>query len=437
MRILLAVFLLIFFVAIFFVYPAGDDYSLASLSLDYNIWDLYLHQYRTWSGRFVSNFPQALTHFFVDHLWFYRSFILFLLIFFTFSVSRLFSGCGKFAVCVPIIFLSACADLAQIFYWFTGGASYGLGLCFSILFTRGLIMKKHFAAILFLILSTGSAEVFIGINFLLIFALAGFKDKKWILYFAFWLAISLVIYLAPGTEVRSALFQNNHRVFYSAYMSAAQTIRFAGKALLFLPLPLAMIWIYINDFRWPAIEKLKSWQLFLLAFGPLFAACFMPYYATGILGQHRTPTVGQFYFISACLIFPVWLKNQSKWIDQVSLMKFYLKRRSSFLIFNSQFSIVRFTYLGMIAGFIFSGNSGNLIKEFISGSLQKNARLQQTRIDQIKESCQNKESTLYFEPLDTNALFVIDLSQNPNHWINIHQAKYLCPNGEIEIALEE
>jgi len=29
-----------------------------------------------------------------------------------------------------------------------------------------------------------------------------------------------------------------------------------------------------------------------------------------------------------------------------------------------------------------------------------------------------------------------DISQNPNHWININQAKYVCPDSEIAIERE-
>jgi len=291
----------------------------------------------------------------------------------------------------------------------------------------GVEVRAKILTILLISLSSGFNEVAMAVNiFLVIVFIPQLGKRIWIFLLPL-VIVSAFTILAPGNDVRSDLFANNHRIFYSFFMSLAQTIRFAGKSIIFLPFPLAMIWIHSKEFKWPIVNKIKAWQLVLIAFGPLFISAFLPYYATGILGQHRTPTVGQFYFIATCLIFPVWFKHQPKLKNRFRSLAHYTQRIPTLTINNSQLIIKRFALIGIIIGFLLLGNTGSLIRDSLSGSIQQNAHLQKSRIEQIENSCQSDQTTLSFAPLDTNALFVIDISQNPDHWININQARYLCP----------
>ena len=130
--------------------------------------------------------------------------------------------------------------------------------------------------------------------------------KKIILcHFAIALVSSSFVLLSPGNLVRAEEFPERYQFFHSLFYGSLQTIRFIGTWSLNYPFIALSLIIAANanklsnsfvrkiDYRLPLLGLLIS----------VFSASFIPYFATGILGQHRTINYVLFFFVVLWLLF--------------------------------------------------------------------------------------------------------------------------------------
>ena len=215
-----------------------------------------------------------------------------------------------------------------------------------------------------------------------------------------------LVYFAPGNENRGDSFEENHQFFHSFFYSGAQTIRFfttwlAAGTILIASLVYYPIHKKISD----EIPLLKSsfyvspLIAFLLSLSIIFISAFLPYWSTGILGQHRTMNIAFFFFILSWFIF---------------LTSFYNSKYSKWVEFSPKIKKILFTILCLTL--ILTHNGWNVLADLYSGNA-KNFDLQMNaRYEKIK----NMNTDLYL-PMIKNppkTIFIIDLGIYPKHWKN-------------------
>ncbi len=390
------VFLIPFLFIAFYAEPIADDYAYAYRLQIRPFWEAYSHEYFSWNGRFISNLLVLLNPYLIAYRWLYHlsglAVIISLVLSTCFLLKPFFKKNRAFAISsvTVVIYLGSSARISETIYWYTGTMTYTTGTILTVLaigclirFTRSPKLIWGILAGLCMVLSIGTNEVSMAVNLLLAGAYAyKYKRGRWAIVLVAAIAAFLV-FQAPGNEVRGQFFQNTHKVLYSTGMSILQTLRFTALSLAYLPLPLAAIYIWgrmdVESLNCNLIKFFEKWPTVLILaaiFTPLFLSAFIPYYSTGILGQHRTISFGQYYLTVGVLALPIIV---------------FVKRPSVF----------------------------SWVRRGVS---------RETQIIQAK-----RDTLLQFSPLDTTVLFVIDIDKNPNHWINAHQCSVLNPELNVRI----
>jgi hypothetical protein len=138
----------------------------------------------------------------------------------------------------------------------------------------------------------------------------------------------------------------------------------------------------------------------------IFVCVFPAYWSTGILGQHRTVNTAYFFFII------LWFINLTVWIN-------YFKNKANInFSLNNTIKLIFVLIIWLDISFTRNGY-GAAMDIFYNKA--RNFDKQMTRRYQIIE--QNKETDnefIYFKPIQEkpNTLFVLDITDNPEHWLN-------------------
>jgi hypothetical protein len=131
----------------------------------------------------------------------------------------------------------------------------------------------------------------------------------------------------------------------------------------------------------------------------IFIGAFLPYWSTGILGQHRTMNVSFFFFLLSWFVFLTSLYNSK-----------YLKWQN----LHSKIKILLFSMLCMTL--FFTQNGWNVWNDLYSGKAQSYNDQMNVRYEKIRKMNGDLYLPLIKNPPKT--LFVLDLTEDPNHWQN-------------------
>lgn len=437
-----------YFYLSFYIYPAADDYNYAFLTISKDWNKEYFNQYNTWNGRYASNILVLLNPIAFHNLIFYR-FIPLILIFFTFlsvyffidSVYRKqFENIVKvnIALTLTLFFLYVMPNIAEGIYWYTGAVTYQISVTLLIIYsalifrylTRRYIIGKAFHFILntiVIILVIGFNEIVMLILLLYHFVLmlfAFFKYEKNKSISVYWFIIvliaSLIIFLAPGNEVRASYFENNHQFFNSVLYSLLQTIRFLSDWISNLPFIIfSLITLYlfkkgnVEFFKVVSYSDILVWGLSIPLI--IFICIFPAYWGTGILGQHRTVNV-------ACLLFiMLWLVNLNLWMVYYKELPFFnnidkiLKDKTIIILF-----------LILLITMAVTKNGYNAFTDIYDGKARKYSKEMTERIEKMKGAKSKSIESIGVDPLKYKpaTIFVIDITADSDHWINKGYASY-------------
>jgi len=325
--ILLALFIP-YLILCFYAHPIADDYTYNSASL---FWRSQLEMYSFWNGRYVANFLVMCNPILFNSLFGYRFAATILLLLMPLSIYFLLSSVTEkalssfqkiiLAIVSTLLILSLMPSLAEGIYWYTGSVTYILG-CIVALFYVGAIVayyKKNFVinrvvhfscCIILLFIAFGFNEVqalllvvghlFVWLNIK--------RDKKirplLIVLLIFCAVFAATIFFSPGNYFRTSYFSNNHRLFYSLFMSLQYMVRFFFAWISYSPLWIASILFAPISFKltthltlFRELGRVKPFVFFFLLWGILFISIFLPCWSTGILGQYRTVNTACFFFI--------------------------------------------------------------------------------------------------------------------------------------------
>jgi hypothetical protein len=231
-----------------------------------------------------------------------------------------------FSLFVTLFYLNYQPNITEGIYWYIGIANYHLGnllllvqitlLLNALSATGKMKITLHAISLLLLVVSVGFNEVgallipsLYFLLFVLHFQLRSLDFRLSAVYCAVTIIASAFVFFSPGNFVRSVEFENRYSLLHSLLYATLQTIRFLAKWMLNVPFVLLSAVVIANA------SKLKNnvqadYRLLLVAIlAIVFCGSFLPYFATGVLGQHRTINYVFFFFI---LLWPLFLLSVSE-----------------------------------------------------------------------------------------------------------------------------
>lgn len=408
--------------------PAADDFTYSYRARTDGIVKTITDEYFGWNGRYSTDLLVTLNPIVKDSFSGYKiaPVVIVLLIllatyFFIRSINFKRGPALLLSLLFTSLFLNLMPDISEGIFWYTGAVCYQagnllalvhLGLYF--LYQSGRMVISRIFHLLLLI---GSLFFVIGFNevltayVILFYVLLFFLHKEnrpkiisvlLICTFIF----SALMFLSPGNSERESLFTENHNLFSSFINSGLQTGRFAfswifSPALLLTSLFFILIY---NQYKNSLIvfRTISPFLSTALLFSTIFIAAFIPYWATGILGQHRTINTACFFFIL------LWFCNLANWCEHYKKSNIKL----SPLLIKSFFIFIPLTLF-------FSGNTFSILNELRTGEAKRFDEQMQQRFNVLKDEGRKKTATEVSSISDRpKTLFVNDLSKDTLDWEN-------------------
>lgn len=415
--------LLPFFYLIWFTHPIADDFVFGFKAKTEGLVDLVKNTYLTWNGRYSGNFFIHLFTINIDSLVFYRAFLFACFLFFILSF-RAFIGSllvgidprSLWAISIVgvLTYLSITANIAEGFYWYTSVVYYQLSLSFFLIFLsliiyylrQQVLMNKSLHLVtLFLteFITLGMNEtiaittVFVSA---VLFLSVVLKRKEHALVFGLVLLVSIIgvllVVLSPGNENRMATYEGSQDLLTSFLMSFLQSVRFIFSFVLsfsglFFVLFTSCFYAYFT----PLLQKIKTRYLFLSFPIITFLCVFPSYYATGILGQHRTLNVAALFFI--IMLAVVALKVGKGLKDRLPR-----KPEKMMLYFMLFFFLI--------------GNGRSVVMDLYSGNAQQYSKELNQRYVVLKEA--KSTQNLYKLSRQPKSIFIMDITGDSTNWVD-------------------
>ncbi len=417
----------------FFTNPSIDDFVFSNHFQERkSFYDLLKNAFLGWNGRYASNIFVYLNPLGFGSISLYKlvsvfTILLIVLSNYFFIKELLFRSKTVvhllLSLILSILFLNNMPIISEGIYWYTGLSIYTLGVIFSFTYL-GLLLRQlrkeksiggQFLISVMLFVSCGFNEVLS----LLIVVLLGcvtmvsykqnFEMRKTIrsqFLFAFFFTCLLVF--APGNGAREDIYANNHNLWNSVLYSMAQVGRFFTVWIVSLPLLISsVLYFSLNNKlckEYVFFKKsfyLNKWVSLSLLFLIVFICVFPPYWATGILGQHRTLNVAYAFFL------PLWFINLTVWFNSY--------KQELHVVLSRQKRI----YLAviLILSIVVTSNGYYTLSDIFSGNALENNRQQENRYRVLQS--ENLEKQIVFAPLvKARCLFVSDITDNSNNWKN-------------------
>jgi len=432
-----------------FIHPFADDFSYAAIGMRTDLLPRLGDEYLNWNGRWCSN-PFMLRGPLVlgtgAGLWLYRCVPLLLMLATWASARRLFRavapllsrrnaalGAGFFL----LLFLQLMPDLSEGVYWYTGAVSYllpGAMLLWllalhaeawsnnwRISWPRAWGMGVLAAAI------AGFNELHMMLVVAAHLALLLVRSRKerrvhgpLLLIAAFALASGLIMALAPGNLVRGDLFPLRHDLGRTLSGAVVQTARFAIVWLLSPVLLLASTLFLANLRTWmqasPGLsERLPRPLPIAIVLGlALFACMALPFWASGLLGQHRT--------VNAALL--VLLPG---WLLLLASLRLEVLRQSKRPWPPMKEGMQRWVLGLLLLTCMATGSGGRLSVDLLSGRLARFDAQLRSRYEAIVQAKAGNADLLEIPALidPPRSLRYLDATADPEHWINRSLPNYL------------
>ncbi|HIA37498.1 MAG TPA: hypothetical protein EYM84_02765 [Flavobacteriales bacterium] len=441
--VLLAISLLPYIYLAFFAHPIADDLIYASKGEFSNILKLMMTEYMSWNGRYISNFFVLINP--INH-----SLILYQLIPVGLII-LIIIGAGVFFRCFfkeqnlkassllninllfTLILLGQLPTIAEGIYWYTGAITYIPPIAFTLLYfsliykymnSKWLINKHaHFLGmiiLLFFIIGFNEVHMLMLLLFhVTMFIIAKNTENKWLAGVLLITAIAFasIMVFSPGNAGREAHFENSHDLLKSITYALLQTIRFSAKWISYAPLLLLSILYIPFHFNLAKTSNLfqKSFWLkpyfsLMLLFSTVFLCAFALYWSTGSFGYRIMNTAWFFFLI-------MWFVNLSVWCN-------HFKSTLSNLTIPNNIQNIFFGIIWLTLTFTHNGYGAAL--DIFQGTAERFDQVMAERYMIMENAREAEENYIYFTPITDppHTLFVLDITGNSNHWINIAYPLY-------------
>ncbi len=455
---LLVVGLLRYLWAACYVHPFADDFSYAVAGMHNALGPRLLDEYRFWNGRWFSNIlvlrgPLVLG--LEEGLWLYRSvpILLIALIWLgAYSLARvwvdasalprrtLFLASGWFT----LLYLHLMPDPSEGIYWYTGAVSYQLPGALMLMaaaawgrsayWERQKRWKAMLFALLLAVICCGCSELHM-VYMVLLHALwllwsvklRSIPPSSAALAFAIVLIAAAVMVLAPGNAGRAAQFPHKQELGRTLIWGALQTGRFLftwvlSPSLLLVSLLFLSLVRYI-PLRASFIAQLRSVPVLgpiSITVGLVFLSMALPYWSTGLLGQHRTVNATLLLFLPCWFLLLLMLHERWR-----------VGPRGSVHLPNGYRTAV---LVLLTITLFFTGSGGALTSDLLSGRMAQRNRALHQRYAMVRMAIDRGDATVVLPPLapPVTSLRFLDAGPDPNHWINRSMAQYF---GAPELIL--
>lgn len=434
--------------------PIADDFNNAAKGKANNLWIASTELYFNWGGRYASNIFVLLNPLVFDSFVGYKivppilitlticAYFIFIQVIIGDIINKVKSL--QIAFLLTLLFIYQMPIISEGIYWYTGAVTYHLANIIALIYIallylffqqKYLFQNKNIHVIivsLFLFILIGFNEIHMISSLILSFVIflidkrQQFNNKNFVIYLLIITVLFCVLEVfAPGNSKRgSHAVAQNHRFFHSLFSSILQTSRFFLEWLSSTPLLLlSVLYYYLNE-KLSKTHKLFSNSFYLsplvssfLLLFIIFFCSFLPYWATGILGQHRTLNIAYFMFIILWFINLTVCYNYFR--NKIGLIKE--------LSFSANLTILFLVWSSLV----FTKNGFDIMIDITSGkAIQYNN-------DMIKRYSllDSPRDTIYFKPITNppKTLFVLDITHDPNYWLNTGYNKYFKTDKKIMI----
>jgi hypothetical protein len=431
-------------------HPVADDYSHALKSRQAGYLASVADIYVTWSGRYSSNVLILQNPILWGSRAWYRAVPPVLIVLTVLGFYALFTAVFRasvgtitrvnLALALTLAYLFHMPSVAEGLYWYTGAVTYHaahvLFLVYASLLVRFFARRPRGGPLALAALG-GLVIALVGFNEIVMlmtiaFHLIGVWRSRtsergvraaWGVLLAVSVLAALALALAPGNAVRAAHFARSHDLVMSLAFTAMQTIRFFFEWFSSAPLLLGSILLV------PLVRTLSSVNsplsrglalsppiAFLLLPAVLVISVFPAYWATGILGQHRSVNTGYFFFLLA------WLVNVVSWVGSLDL------KGAGLVTSPPARALIVCAAVGSMA---FTHNGYSAAYDLVRGTARQFDAEMTRRVDLIHEATRANRGSVVVARLEARprSLFVVDLARDPDHWINRGAAEFLGGPG--------
>lgn len=444
-----------------YVHPFADDFSYAVAGMHNSLGPRLLDEYRFWNGRWFSNIlvlrgPLVLG---LDvGLWLYRMVPLLLIVLTWFGAYRLgrawvdVSAAPRKVLLLAtgwftLLYLHLMPDPSEGIYWYTGAVSYQLpgalmllvaaAWCRSMDADRQGRKRAMWFAVFTAVVICGCSELHMVFMVLLHAALLvrSLKHRSVppsvaLLSFAVVLIAAAVMVFAPGNAGRAAQFPHKEELGRTLLWGAAQTGRFLftwilspGLLLVSLLFLSCIRYLHVGRSALAVLNTLRVWQVAAFTLVLVFASMSLPYWSTGLLGQHRTVNAALLLFL------PCWF-----------LLLLLVHKRWPVRPLASVRSPGWFrpAVVGLLAVTILcTGSGGALTADLLSGRMQQRSQALDERYAMVRLAIERGDGRVVVPPLvpTVASLRFLDADTDPGHWINCSMAQYFgAPALELSVG---
>lgn len=434
----------------FFVHPFADDFSYAVAGMRTALLPRLLDEYNLWNGRWFSNIlvlrgPLVLGM--EQGLWLYRLVPLALLAltwggFFALirawmdpvSMPRRTAALG--ASILLLLYLHLIPDPSEGIYWYTGAVSYQLPGALMLLLIAAWVHffaaanqeRVRLTALIALVamIICGCSELHMILMVLFHAVMLGMSrsipfpaKRSLVIVFACVLFAASVMFFAPGNAGRGGQFLHRHELLHTVLWGGLQTGRFL---LLWILSPALLLgsalylsvcgWILDRSRLLRDADRVHPLKFALFILGVVFVSMALPYWTTGLLGQHRTVNAVLLFFLPSWFFLLTLVYQRRLRAGRVLPMPPLRYRAIACLIFG----------LALFA----TGNGRKVAMDLISGRLQAFDHELHARYDSIEAAKASAVAEIELPPLTSRpqSLRYLDGNEDPGHWINRSMAYY-------------
>ena len=428
----LVVALLPYLYLCFYAMPFADDFCYGWTALEkISFFDKFLKQYLHWNGRYTSDVLVNLNPLKSGGLILYQacSFISILatpVVFFLLIKEWVPENLNAVLISLvaTLFYLCYLANITEGVYWYIGLINYHWG-CLCLLLQLALllrILKQATNNPILLIISPVLLVISIGFNEVAaaiipacyLSALIYLKATRYAennakrifqiltLHFSVAFMASVFVIFSPGNLTRANVFPERFHFFHSLEFASLQTIRFIGRWMLSIPFITLTLFVFGNRHNVKVYPKAPDYRLLLgLLLFIVFMAAFIPYMATGILGQHRTMNYIFPFFMVLWVFILLYLPSH---FPGLPLLKKYLtKGKSLALIF-------------LAVGCMIASNTGiSILNDMHSGAL---ATYKKDFFERQSSIAENKLAPI--RPLSSipKSFTIVDTKGDTSWWVD-------------------
>ncbi|MBK8340006.1 MAG: hypothetical protein IPK99_08425 [Flavobacteriales bacterium] len=138
----------------------------------------------------------------------------------------------------------------------------------------------------------------------------------------------------------------------------------------------------------------------------------LPYWTTGMLGQHRTVNVVWFYFLPAyAVLIALGYRNafgKAGWAWLQSPL------------------LIRAAFITAVVAVLLTGNTGRVLRDLVSGRARAYDDAMQERYAMVTFAIRSGRDTLVLPPPAAMpaSLRILDAGPDPDHWANRYLVRY-------------